>query len=174
MSALCLKKERKRPWLLMAWAINHATRAALNSNHVGVWALISIYSPSTNNKAVNLNWCPIANLWSLCHQHWKPCSNPRNHKILEYIALHLDIDENGRRFICLQWTLWGKGANYFINKIPSKKKKKKKRNFGLRRRPTWIKCLFDPPPIQCPQDKGMEVKIYSPLSRVDTLVTSNQ
>ena len=37
------------------------------------------------------------------------------------------------------------------------------------RRPTWIKCLFDPPPIQCPQDKGMKVKIYSPLSRVDTL-----
>ena len=26
-------------------------------------------------------------------------------------------------------------------------------------RPTWMKCLFDPP-IRCPQDKGMEVKIY--------------
>ena len=24
-----------------------------------------------------------------------------------------------------------------------------------------IKCLFDPPPIRCIQDKGMEVKIYS-------------
>ena len=52
--------------------------------------------------------------------------------------------------------------------------RERERNFGLRRRPTWIKCMFDPPPIQCPQDKGMEVKIYSPLWRVDTLVTSNQ
>jgi hypothetical protein len=34
--------------------------------------------------------------------------------------------------------------------------------------------MFDPPPIRCPQDKGMEVQIYSSLSRVDTIVTSNQ
>ena len=49
----------------------------------------------------------------------------------------------------------------------------REKNFGLRRRPTWIKCLFDPPPIRCPQDKGMEVQIYSSLSRVDTIVTSH-
>ena len=52
--------------------------------------------------------------------------------------------------------------------------KKKKKNFGLQRRPTWIKCMFDPPPIQCPHDKGMEVQIYSSLSRVDTIITSHQ
>ena len=40
----------------------------------------------------------------------------------------------------------------------------KERNFSLWRRPTWIKCLFDLPPIQCPQDKGMGVKIYSPFA----------
>ena len=33
-----------------------------------------------------------------------------------------------------------------------------------------MKCLFDPPPIRCPHDKGMEVKIYSSLSRVDTVL----
>ena len=51
---------------------------------------------------------------------------------------------------------------------------KREKNFGLRRRPTWIKCMFDPPPIRCPHDKGMEVHIYSSLSRVDTIVTSHE
>ena len=37
---------------------------------------------------------------------------------------------------------------------------KRERNFGLWRRPTWIIYLFNPPPIQCPHDKGMEVEIY--------------
>ena len=46
----------------------------------------------------------------------------------------------------------------------------REKNFGLQRRPTWIKCMFDPPPIQCPHDKGMEVQIYSSLSRVDTCI----
>ena len=44
-----------------------------------------------------------------------------------------------------------------------REREKRERNYVLRRRPKWIKCLFDPPPIQCPHDKGMEVKIYSPL-----------
>ena len=62
-------------------------------------------------------------------------------------------------------------TNYqWPNEINSRERERKK-NFGLRRRPTWIKCPFDPPPIQCPQDKGMEVKIYSPLLRVDTLIS---
>jgi hypothetical protein len=47
-------------------------------------------------------------------------------------------------------------------------------NFSLRRRPTWMKCLFVPPLNLCPLDKGVEVKNYFPLSRVDTVVTSNQ
>ena len=37
-----------------------------------------------------------------------------------------------------------------------------------------MKCMFDPPPIRCPHDKGMEVKIYSSLSRVDTIMISTQ
>jgi hypothetical protein len=36
-----------------------------------------------------------------------------------------------------------------------------------------MKCLFDSPPIRCPQDKGMEVKIYSSLKgRVQDHLTS--
>ena len=37
----------------------------------------------------------------------------------------------------------------------------REKNFGLWWRLTWIKCMFDPPPIRCPQVKGMEVQIYS-------------
>jgi hypothetical protein len=59
--------------------------------------------------------------------------------------------------------------NHMWRATEREKEKRKKKNFGLRRRPTWIKCLFDPPPIWCPQDKGMEVQIYSSLSRVDTI-----
>ena len=37
-----------------------------------------------------------------------------------------------------------------------------------------MKCLFVPPLDLCPQDIGVEVKNYFPLSGVDTIVTSNQ
>ena len=37
----------------------------------------------------------------------------------------------------------------------------RKKTFGIRRRPTWIKCRFDLPPIQCPQDKAMEEIVFN-------------
>jgi hypothetical protein len=37
-----------------------------------------------------------------------------------------------------------------------------------------MKCLFVPPLDLCPLDIGIGVKNYFPLSRVDTIVTSNQ
>ena len=74
-----------------------------------------------------------------------------------YVEVDIGLKKYNYRFLCpLQriqrvhiWLEW---------------MEKREMNFGVRRRPTWIKCLFDLPPIQSLQGKGMEVKIYSPLN----------